>query len=183
MWREISRFGKKLVSAGLTHSHFGNISMRAADRMVITRSGSMLDEIDELQVVEVGLRRPSSPDILASSETVVHRAIYKETSALAIIHSHSPYAVAISLLETVSFEPVDSEGSYFLHRVPIVEGGIGTGELARNASKALREHKACIARGHGAFTQGTTLEEAYVAACMVEHSAMVEYLVKMGGRW
>jgi len=179
MWKEISRFGKKLVETGLTHSHFGNISMRVAYELIITRSGSMLDEIDANQVVRVGLFKPSSLDILASSETVVHRAIYKETSALAIIHTHSPYAVATSLLEEDYFEPVDSEGAYFLHKVPIVVGGIGTGELAKNASFALKKHKACIAKSHGVFTVGSTLEEAYITACMTEHSAMVRYLVKM----
>ena len=177
MWKDISRFGKKLVETGLTHSHFGNISVRVADRVIITRSGSMLDEIDENQVVEVGLFEPSSLDILASSETVVHRAIYSGTSALAIIHTHSPYAVVTSLLEADHFEPADSEGSYFLHKVPIVAGGIGTGELAKNATFALREHKACIAKSHGVFTVGATLEDAYIAACMVEHSAKVRYLV------
>jgi len=182
MWRDISKFGKKLVETGLTHSHFGNISARVADQIIITQSGSMLDEIDENQVVEVGLFEPSSLDILASSETVVHRAIYTETSALAIIHTHSPYAVATSLLEADYFEPADSEGTYFLHKVPIVGGGIGTDELARNASSVLREHKACIAKSHGVFAVGATLKDAYIAACMVEHSAMVRYLVGMWDR-
>jgi len=58
-----------------------------------------------------------------------------------------------------------------------VNGGIGTNELAENASKALQEHRACIAKGHGVFTIGATLEEAYVVACMVEHSSKIKYLV------
>ncbi|HDN65254.1 MAG TPA: fuculose phosphate aldolase, partial [Methanosarcinales archaeon] len=40
MWQEIARFGKKLVEYGLVESHFGNISVRTGDGMLITRSGS-----------------------------------------------------------------------------------------------------------------------------------------------
>jgi L-fuculose-phosphate aldolase len=179
MWQDIARFGRKVVTSGLSHSHFGNISIRVADKILITRSGSMLDEIGADQVVEVGLFEESSLDILASSETVVHRAIYRSTSALAIIHTHSPYAVALSIVENNELEPVDSEGAYFLHKIPIVEGGIGTGELGNNAAEALREHKACIARGHGVFVVGSTLEEAFVTASMVEHSLQIKYLVEV----
>lgn len=182
MWQDIARFGRKVVTSKLSHSHFGNISIRVADKILITRSGSMLDEIGADQVVEVGLFEESSLDILASSETPVHRAIYRNTSALAIIHTHSPYAVTLSLVENGVLKPVDSEGAYFLHKIPVVEGGIGTGELAKNAAEALREHKACIARGHGVFVVGRTLEEAFVAASMAEHSLKIRYLLKIWGR-
>jgi L-fuculose-phosphate aldolase len=62
--------------------------------------------------------------------------------------------------------------------MPIVEGQIGTDELAMAASSALQNHRACIARGHGVFAAGNSLNDAYTAACMAEHSAQVRYLVK-----
>lgn len=177
-WQEIARFGKKLVFSGLTSSRFGNISLLREDRIFITCTGSMLDELDEGMVVEVDLSRPCNLDKIASSETCVHRAIYQSTENLAIIHTHSPYAVALSLHEQRAIEPMDSEGLLFLGTMPIVEGRIGTAELANSASIALQNHKACIARGHGVFAAGNSLPDAYTAACMAEHSAQVRYLVK-----
>lgn len=179
MWREIRHFGKKLVDQGLVPSHFGNISIRIGNKILITRSGSMLDEIEEKDVVEVDLYREGSMDIIASSETISHRMIYQKTSALAIIHTHAPYAVVQSMLsETDRFVPIDSEGSYFLHDVPIVTGGIGSKEMAVNLSEALQKRKGAIVKGHGTFATGKILEEAYVVTTMIEHSAMLKYLVE-----
>jgi len=177
-WQEIARFGKKLVLSGLTSSRFGNISLLQGDRIFITCTGSMLDELDREMVVEVDLSHPCNLDKIASSETCVHRAVYQRTANMAIIHTHSPYTVALSLLEQRAIEPIDSEGLLFLGAVPIVEGRIGTDELAMAVSIALQKHKACIARGHGVFAAGESLPDAYTAACMAEHSAQVRYLVK-----
>jgi L-fuculose-phosphate aldolase len=177
-WQEIAKFGKKVVSAGLTSSRFGNISALQGEIIFITCTGSMLDELDEAEVVEVDLAGPCPMDKTASSETCVHREIYHCTSARAIIHTHSPYAVALSLIEKDSIEPIDGEGSHFLGTMPIVEGLFGSNNLAKNVSSALRCHAACIARGHGVFATGRSLIEAYASACMAEHSSHVRFLVQ-----
>lgn len=182
MWREISRFGCKLVQYGLTHAHFGNISLRTGDGLQITRSGSMLDEIDENMVVHCLLYGEDCFDTIASSETIVHRRIYRQTSALAIIHVHSPYAVALSLLSKEDYLiPRDTESKYFLHRIPLVTGGVGSEELASNLAAALSQHKAAIVRGHGTFATGKILEEAFVNTCSVEHACKVHYLCTVSG--
>ncbi len=180
MWQEISKIGKKLVDHGLVESHFGNISVRIGNKMLITRSGSALDEITENSVVEVELEGTSGLDMIASSEAIVHRAIYKDTSALAIIHAHCQFAVTLSLLaDSDSIVPVDSEGQYFLHEVPIVKGGIGTPELAKNTARALAEHKGAIIYSHGTFATGKILEEAYVVTTQIEHSCAIKYRYDM----
>jgi L-fuculose-phosphate aldolase len=181
MWREMQKYGRKLVAYGLTNSHFGNMSIRVGDKLLITRSGSLLDEINEQMVVEVQLHQPTSFDIIASSETIVHRLIYQQTSALAIIHVHSPFAVVASLLNhEENLYPEDSETKYFLHKIPIVTGGIGSAVLATNVAKALQDHKGVIVRGHGSFTVGKILEEAYVYSCSVEHACKVKYFCDFG---
>ena len=179
-WQEIARVGRKMISAGLTSSRFGNISTRRGEKIFITATGSSLDELDESQIVAVDLTGPCPGT--ASSETCVHRAIYGETAAGAVIHTHSPFAVALSLLEQEMVEPVDSEGIHFLGAMPVVEGGFGSEELARKVSVALRDHPACIARGHGVFASGKSLNEAYTVVSMAEHSAQVRYLVETYSR-
>ena len=156
-WQEVAKFGKKTVASGLTSSRFGNISLLQGEKISITCTGSMLDELDQSNVVEVDLNCASDQDRTASSETCVHRAIYRSTSNKAVIHTHSPYAVALSLLEKDSY---------------------GSDRLAQAVSMALQGHKACIARGHGVFASGMTLTEAFTAASMAEHSSKVRYLVK-----
>jgi L-fuculose-phosphate aldolase len=176
-WQEISRFGKRVVKAGLTSSRFGNISLTAGDQIHITCTGSMLDELDEEQVVQVDLKGSCDMDKIASSETCVHRAVYLATANKAIIHTHSPYAVVESILGLPEIVPLDGEGLIFLGSMPVVQGHFGTDELALAVSDALKSHKACIARGHGVFAAGNCLKDAFTVACMAEHSAQVRYLV------
>ncbi|VVB68336.1 Uncharacterised protein [uncultured archaeon] len=52
-WQEIARFGKKVVAAGLTNSRFGNISICSGEKIHITCTGSMLDELDQSLIAEV----------------------------------------------------------------------------------------------------------------------------------
>ena len=176
MWHEISRIGKKLVENGLVESHFGNISVRVGNRMLITRSGCALDEITEDSVVEVSIDGTCALDMIASSEAIVHRAIYRKTPALAIVHAHCPFAVTFSLLaESDSITPADSEGQYFLGEVPIVKGGIGSDELAENLASALSSHRTAIIYSHGTFATGKVLDEAYILTTQVEHSCKIKY--------
>lgn len=178
MWQEIEKYGRKLVEHGLVESNFGNISIRAGGKIIITRTGAALDEITENSVVEVDIEGTSSLDIIASSETVVHREIYRQTSALAIIHVHCQYAVVESLLAgpAGAIVPVDSEGQYFLGDIPVVGGGIGSRELADNLADALSRHRGAVIYSHGTFAVGKTLGEAYVITTQIEHSCKIKYL-------
>lgn len=171
---EMIKFGKKAVEHGLISSHFGNISVRIGESMYITRSGSMLDELSPRDIVKVPISGASPLDLIASSELKVHRIIYQHTSAMSIFHTHSPFAVVLSL-DNDEIVPYDSEGQYFLHSIPVVTGGIGTEELGKNLAEALKHRKAAIAKAHGVFAIGKMLEEAFVYACMVEHSCKVVY--------
>lgn len=176
MWRELQKFGKKVVDNGLTTSHFGNISLRVGRKILISRSGAMLDELNENTIVEVDLDKSGSFDMIASSETIVHRSIYQNTSALAIIHVHSPFAVVMSMIEQGEyFEPDDTESKYFLHQIPIITGKVGSKELAVNSTEALKDHKVALMRGHGSIATGKIMEEAYVHICSLEHACKVKY--------
>ncbi len=182
--QELIKYGQKIVEAGLVHSHFGNVSKRVGDQMLISTTGSMLDELEgQIVTVPIDLASPDELDVIASSEVNVHRAIYKDTSALAILHGHSKYAVVMSMLckpgEQMLIVPEDSESIYFLHEIPVVTGGIGSEELARNAARALRDHKGIVVQGHGTFARGATVDEAFVILSSIEHACMVKYLSDM----
>jgi len=181
MWQKIAKYGRKLVEHKLVESNFGNISLRAGDKMLITRTGAALDEITGFKVVEVNIQDTSSLDIIASSESVVHKEIYRQTSALSIIHAHCEYAVVASLLSGPAgiILPIDSEGQYFLEDIPIVEGGIGSRKLAEILANVLSKRRGAIVYGHGSFAIGQTLGEAYEVTTQLEHSCKIKYLYEL----
>lgn len=181
MLDQFQQFGRDLFIMGLTTSHGGNLSVRMGDRIIITRTGSMLAHLTERDLIEIGLEHDDSNIMLASSELVVHRAIYMNTSALAIVHVHPPHAVALSLVEEDAIIPIDSEGSYLLRKVPIVqtETTVGSKDVAKLAAEILSEYKIFMLRGHGCFSIGPMLEEAYQWCSSLEESCKMMYLTRM----
>jgi L-fuculose-phosphate aldolase len=163
-------------------SHAGNISVRLGDRLVITRRGSQMGNLKSEDLVETGLEKDDSGIALASSEVVVHRAIYQRTSAQAVLHTHPPHGLVLSL-ELDEIIPIESEGSYLLHKVPVVstEKTIGSEEAAEVVSRALVDYKVCMLRGHGLFATGNLLEEAYQWTSTFEAAARIVYLARLAG--
>jgi L-fuculose-phosphate aldolase len=168
------RIGRDLFLTGVISSHGGNMSVRMGDRILITRRGSNLAWLEERDIIDIGFQEDDSNVMLASSEIVVHRAIYQNTTALAIVHTHPPYAIVRSFIAD-EIVPIDSEGSYLLKRVPVVatELTIGSTEVAKIVSQQLKEYPIVMLRGHGAFSVGNLLEEAYQWTSSLEVSCKI----------
>ena len=180
MLKQFQRFGSDLFYRGLTSSHGGNMSVRMGDRIFITRTGSMLAHLEENDIIEIGLEEDNSNIMLASSELVVHREIYQNTSALAIVHVHPPFAVALSMALEDAIIPIDSEGSYLFRRVPIAQTAttVGSKDVAILSAKILREYKIFMLRGHGCFSIGPVLEEAFQWCSSLEESCKMYHYTK-----
>ncbi len=180
MLDQFQRFGSDLFYRGLTSSHGGNMSVRMGDRIIITRTGAMLAHLTEKDLIEIGLDEDDSNIMLASSELVVHRAIYQNTSALAIVHVHPPYAVAQSMCVEDAIYPIDSEGSYLFRKVPVMqtETTVGSKDVAKISAQVLREYKIFLLRGHGCFSIGPVLEEAFQWCSSLEESCKMYYFTQ-----
>jgi len=166
---EFARIGKRLFAEHLVGGNFGNISVRQGDEgFFIKRTGAYLDVATV--PVFVPLDGPAPPD--ASSEYRVHREVYKKTPYLAIVHAHPPMAVAASLVLD-EILPEDSEGLMFCPKIPVVPGDPGSQEVADNVARALVSGCLVIAKGHGTFAAGKTLDEAYLFTSLAEHSCRV----------
>lgn len=93
MYEQFRDIGRDIYLAGLISSHGGNMSVRVGDRILITRRGSMMGRLGPGDIVETALDRDDSEVALASTEIIVHRAIYAATNGLAIVHTHSPNTI------------------------------------------------------------------------------------------
>ena len=162
LYKEFRDIGRDILLTGLTSSHGGNMSVRVGDRIIIKRRGAQLGRLKQTDFVETGMFTRDSGIMRASTELIVHRAIYEKTSALAVVHSHPRTAIVLSLSRD-EIIPIDNEGSYLLRKIPVVsvEMASGSKEMAEKVSEALKGYKIIMQRGHGCFAIGQTLEEAY----------------------
>ncbi|MCQ1539499.1 aldolase [Methanocalculus taiwanensis] len=170
---DFKRIGQRLFNEGLVGGNFGNMSIRLDPGYLITRSGSYLDEPGELVPVIPG--EPVRPE--TSSEYRVHEAIYGNTGHAAIVHAHPSCAVAASICMD-RIIPIDSEGQMLCPEIAVVEGAPGTQELADMIAAALQSANLAIARGHGTFAAGRTLDEAYLYTSLAEHASRVLFYSK-----
>ena len=162
LYEEFRDIGRDIYLGQLTSSHGGNMSVRVGSRIIIKRRGAQLGRLKREDFVETSLNGHDSEIMRASTELIVHRTIYQRTSALAVIHSHPRTAIVLSLSRD-EIIPIDVEGSYLLHKVPVVaaEFASGSQDMANEVAEALRKYKIIMLRVHGCFSTGQTLEEAF----------------------
>jgi len=130
-------------------------------------------------LIETGISKNDRFTPLTSKELAVHRAIYQETPALAIVHAHPPHAVALSLTET-EIVPSDAEGFSIVGQVPVLgwHMKVRPGGLADIIAQALRQCRIVTVRGHGSFAIGQLLEEAFNYTTTLEESCRVTCLLR-----
>jgi len=171
--------GHDLFAQGLVSSNSGDLSIRLGDRLIITRRGSRLGCLHEHDLIETGISKNDRFTPLASVELAVHRAIYQQTPALAIVHAHPPHAVALSLTE-IEIVPSDAEGVAIVEQVPVLGWHMKArpGGLADIIAQALKQHRLIMVHGHGSFAIGQLLEEAHNCTTTLEQSCRVICLLR-----
>ncbi|GAB5603187.1 fuculose-1-phosphate aldolase [Thermus sp. FJN-A] len=178
LYTAFRQVGEDLFQQRLISATAGNFSVRTKEGFLITKSGVQKARLTPEDLVEVPLSGPVPPE--ASVESVIHREVYRSTGARALVHAHPRVAVALSL-SLNRLVPLDLEGQYYLKEVPVLAPKTvsATEEAALAVAEALKEHRACLLRGHGAFALGLkerpeeALLEAYSLLTTLEESAEI----------
>jgi L-fuculose-phosphate aldolase len=171
--------GHCLFNQGLVSSQSGNLSIRIGERLIITRRGANLGDLQEKDLVETGICKNDRATPFASVELPVHRAIYQQTQARAIVHAHPPHVVAISVGEKMIssdyLEDINGIG-----KVPVLgwDAEVKPGALADTIAENLKDHRIIVVRGHGSFAIGQLLSEAYDCTTGLEEAGEIIWLIK-----
>ena len=167
---------------GYNDSHSGNLSVRKGARFWVTPTGACADTLKKSGLVECGVDGAIASG--ASLDARLHQAVYRaDPSVGAVIHSHCPYAVAMTF-DGADFVPPDFEGQYYLPRVPVLSVAYDSyvAEAPHRVAEALAEAQVAIVRGHGVYARGKDLNEAYKWTCSIELSAKTAWLAIHAGK-
>ncbi|WP_457550320.1 class II aldolase/adducin family protein [Archaeoglobus sp.] len=168
---EMIKIGRKLGRLRLVDGASGNMSCRIEDFMLITRSGSILDELTPKDFVYVKIGEFYKG---ISSDWKVHKAVYEKTDYKAVLHCHGVYNVVLSLMQD-EIVPKDLEGELFLKRVRVVDGEFGSEDVAEAIADEIARNGIAIHKGHGIYSAGRDILEAFNKACYLEHSCEILY--------
>ncbi|CAM5600143.1 class II aldolase/adducin family protein [Streptomyces atroolivaceus] len=173
-WHGVVETARRTAAEGLVVGTSGNVSARVGGVVLVTPTGVPYDRLGPGDAVGVDLEgRQVLGDMVPTSELPLHLAVYRESDAVAVVHTHAVHATAVSTL--VPEVPL-------VHYAAAVLGGpvrtaayarYGTRELADNMLAALRDRTGCLLRNHGTVTYGATLDEAY------DRTAQLEWMCRL----
>ena len=180
----IAMHGKSLFERGYTAGGSGNISARLDDGMLLTPTDFCLGRLDPMRIAKLDLDGNHTGGDKPSKEGVLHRAVYRaRPTAQAVVHLHSPCAVAVSCLKRLNpndlLPPITP---YFVMRIgklPLVAyHPPGDPELAEAVARRLKAHRAVILAHHGTVVSGKNLDDAVYAAEELEETARLFLLLQ-----
>ena len=134
--------------------------MTAGDFVVVDPEGTKID----------GENNPPS-------ETPIFTGVFRaRADAMAVFHLHLPTATLFTIAG-MPLRPVGVMGSPFGGAVPVCSDAtlIQRREQGEAVARALGKNLAVLLQGHGAVIVGGSIEEAFVAAILLEDNAVLQY--------
>jgi L-fuculose-phosphate aldolase len=173
-WAALVATARRTADTGLVVGTSGNVSARVGDLVLVTPSAVPYDRLTPDDLTAVGLdghRRIGR--LPPTSEVPLHLALYRHTSARAVVHTHAVHATAVSALLT-ELPPVHYMAAALGGPVRVAPYALyGTAELARNMLTAMTGRTACLLQNHGTVAVGATLDEAY------DRTAQLEWMCRL----
>jgi L-fuculose-phosphate aldolase len=164
----------RLAREGMVVGTAGNVSMRAEGHVIVTPTGGVFGEMSAEDMAVVTRRGTVVEGERApTSELALHLLLYDRMDAGAVVHTHAPYATALSCV-------VDEVPA--VHYSMLMFGGslkvapyacFGTEELARNVESALEGRTACLMQNHGHVGYARDLDTAVESALLAEWACTV----------
>lgn len=170
---------KIIVAQKLDSGPFGNISIRIpnTDTFWVNPAGMTFDHLESDDIVCVDV----NGKILAGKYqphpgTFIHREIYRlRNDVEAIVHTHSENTVMMSLLGC-EIQPFTQLGAAIYNDLGIYHGFTGpvrTIDEGTAIAEALQNKSIVMAKNHGVFATGTTIQAALWDMVIVDTAAKI----------
>jgi len=158
----------------------GNLSVRTArGTVLVTPAGAMKGFLEPHHLAHVDLTgRVIDGGPRASTEIGIHLVSYQQRPDVnAVVHTHPPHAVALSIAGVDMELPVIPEVIVTIGGTPTTPYATpGTDELPESIRAIVGCSDTLIMKNHGAITLGSNLMDAFKKLDMVEHTARILWL-------
>jgi ribulose-5-phosphate 4-epimerase/fuculose-1-phosphate aldolase len=180
----ICRTAKSLFDRGLTHGSTGNISARCEDGWLLTPTGSNLGSLDPARLSKLDWSGNLISGDAPSKESFLHLCMYQQRERSgAVIHLHSTYSVAVSVLADVNHDdvlpPITAYYVMRIGRLPLIPYfAPGDMKLADAVREKASRHHAVLLANHGPVVAGSDLAAASDAIEELEATARLHLLLQ-----
>jgi len=183
---DLIRYSRLLYARGLICATGGNTSVRRGDTVWITRTGAVLGELEEDDLVPVGLDGTAPDDVRPSKELRMHLALYNNRpEVLAVIHAHPLRCIAYSALQEPSSDGmVPYTAAFYMRagRVPMLPYyPSGSGDLHAAVGAVAPFHHAILLKSHGVIVGAPNVQSAMGIVEEMEQNAHLGLILGSGG--
>lgn len=161
---DILYWSKRLYQKGMSPATSGNISVKTKEGILISASGTCLNDMDENDIVLIdyngnikeGNKKPSS-------EKIMHSAIYTQRDDInAVIHCHCPVITAFAVAGIKISKPILPDFALLYDEIPIVPFYCPSSvELADTVGKYFEKYDVVLLKNHGVVIGADTLQHAF----------------------
>ena len=187
--RLAGRFG---LSEGISN-HFTYSLDEAGERFLLHAFGLHWSEVraSDILTVDCDGNALDGDGEVERSAFVIHSRVHRACSrgacsrARCVMHTHMPYATALSLLEDTGLEPVDQNALRFYGDVAYDSGYAGLAlaeDEGERLSAALGDKRVLFMSNHGVVVVGETIAEAFNDLYYLERACQVQILAHSTGR-
>lgn len=183
---DICRFARSIFERGLTNGSSGNISARLPDGgFLVTPTGSSFGDLDPARLSRLDPSGAFLGGDKPTKELPLHAAFYETRGARAgaVVHLHSTYSVAVSMLPDTDpdwvLPPLTAYSVMRLGKVKLLPyirpGDPMMGEAVRGLAG---KRSAVLLANHGPVVAGKDLEAAVYAVEELEQTARLMLLTR-----
>jgi L-fuculose-phosphate aldolase len=177
-----------LGTEGHNDTVYGHMSSRSnsAERFWLKGAGLGLEEITSSDFIELDL----DGNVLAGTrsrhlEYPIHSEVYRHRpDVMAVVHTHPLYATVFGALLS-ELRPLTHEGCFFvpppLPKFDQTSDLIITPALGAAVAQALASHNALFLVNHGIVVVGGSIEEACVAALLLDKACRAQIMAQSAG--
>ncbi len=174
---QICQLGRSIFDRGLTAGSSGNISVRVDTGWLSTPTNVSLGRLDPARLSKLDAQGRVLSGDQPTKELPLHLSVYEvRKPANAIVHLHSTYSVAVSVLNNVdpanAIPPLTAYYVMKVGRLPIVPYHRPGDPAVAKAIRALADrHAAVLLANHGPVVSGPSLDDAVNAIEELEETA------------
>ena len=188
VWDKLATACRILGTEGHNDTVYGHMSARStsAERFWLKGAGLGLEEIVSTDFLELDL----DGTVLSGTrsrhlEYPIHSEIYRRRpDVTAVVHTHPLYATVLGALLS-ELRPITHEGSFFvpppMPKFDQTSDLIITPELGAAVAQTLADHRALFLVNHGIVVVGQSIEEACVAALLLDKACRAQLLAQAEG--
>jgi ribulose-5-phosphate 4-epimerase/fuculose-1-phosphate aldolase len=169
-------------------NHFSIELPDRSDRFLLNPRGLLWSEVgaDDIVMIDVTGRKLAGRHDVEPTAMFIHAAIHRMCAQACVLHTHMPYATALTLTAQRALDPTLSQNAMRFHGRIAVDGGynglaLDAGEGERIA-RSMRGADVVFLGNHGVVVCGARIDHAYDDLYYLERACMVQVLAHASGR-